>query len=74
MAHLKCGPRDFNGQVIEVGDRYFTGNPPAAGRVIKVRKTSLLLETGADFLGRSRMRGVKSPDQGICMDKIPEEL
>ncbi len=69
----KARPRDFFKQIIEVGDWYFASNPPALGRVIKVRKSSLMMEIGADYLGRNQTRGVKSPDQGICLDKIPEQ-
>ncbi len=67
----KARPRDFNDQFIEVGDRYFTGNPPAFGRVIKVNKTSIVLEIGSDYLGRNQIQRVSSPDQGICVDKTP---
>lgn len=70
----KVRPRDFNGRLIEVGDRFFIGNPPAFGRVIRIRKSSIELEIGSDRQGRNRTQRAKSPDQGICVDKVPEGL
>ena len=64
-------PEDFFGNPIHVLDRYFYGHPPVVGQVIKVRRTSILLETGADSQGRSTTMNCRSPERGICLDKVP---
>jgi hypothetical protein len=62
---------DFFGHPIEVGDRYFYGSPPTFGRVIVVRVTSIMLETGADKWDKtSTTMNCKSPEKGVCLDKV----
>lgn len=61
-------PTDFTGRVVEVGQTFFCGNPPTIGRVIKIRKTSIMLECGADYAGRNQTMNVRSPDGGVILD------
>ena len=44
---------DFFGRTIAEGDIFLLGNPPRVGRVIRVRRASILLETGADQWDRT---------------------
>ena len=53
---------DHFGNLIEVGDRYFYGAPPTTGVVSMVKVSTIELECGMKC---------KSPDKGICLDKIP---
>lgn len=65
---------DFFGNLIEIGDRYFYGSPPTFGRVIKLRQTSIMLETGANrWDNTSTTMNCKSPATGVCLDKTPED-
>lgn len=64
--------RDYFGNAIEVGDRYYYGSPPTRGTVIKLRKTSILIERGGNTAGINLTMNCKSPDTGICVDRVPE--
>ena len=67
--------RDHFGQEIEPGDRYFYGSPPTHGIVVKLTGRTMLLDIGADFWdGTNRTMKVKSPDKGVCLDKIPLDI
>ncbi len=60
--------KDHFGNTIEVGDRFFYYE--TVGRVIRIRRTSLMMETGADkYTNVSTSMNVKSPFRGICLDK-----
>ena len=67
--------KDFFGNIVKINDRFFYGNnPPHVGRVIKLRKTSLMMEIGWNrYTKANETMNVKSPNLGICLDKIPEE-
>jgi hypothetical protein len=64
---------DYFENEIEVGDIFYCGNPCAHGRVIKIRSSSIMLETGADYSGVNTTMNVRSPEQGIVLNKIPKE-
>jgi len=67
--------RDHFGNEIEVGDRYFYGSPCTHGIVIQLRKTSIMLECGAEsWRNINRTMNCKSPEKGICIDKAPEDM
>lgn len=66
--------RDFFGNVIEVGDRFFYATPYCSvGRVVKLRPTTLLLDIGANHRGANETMNVNSPMRGVCLNKIPQE-
>lgn len=65
--------RDFFGNPIEVGDRYYYGSPPTRGTVIKLRKTSIVIERGVNTAGVNLTMNCKSPATGICVDKVPQD-
>ena len=66
-------PEDYFGNQIAVGDRYFSGLPCQVGRVVKVRPSFIEIEYGEEtsrgWVSRTTKR--KSPEQGVCLDKIP---
>lgn len=62
---------DFFGHEIEVGDRYFYGSPPTAGIVILVLRRRIVIDRGANpFTGVNETMNCKSPEKGICIDKV----
>jgi hypothetical protein len=61
---------DYFGRVVEVGDMFFTGNPPIYGRVIKVREKSLMLDVGVWYGNVNRTRDSRAPEQGIIVSKL----
>lgn len=67
-------PVDHFGNKIAVGDRYFYGNPPTAGIVIQVKKSSIVLDIGADSHNVNMTMMVKSPSHGICIDLVPDSI
>lgn len=69
MVRQKPAPRDFFGNFIEVGDKYFYGAPTVTGVVCKIRIKSIEIEE--ILKGRRTSMNCKSPDKGICLDKIP---
>ena len=63
---------DFNDNLIEVGDRYFYGSPPTNGVVIQIKHTSIVIETEVHIYNSDgSTMNCKSPDKGICIDKVP---
>ena len=65
---------DFFDIPLEIGDRYFFGNPPTFGRVIKVTKRGAMLETGScRWTGANTTMNVKDASNGICIDKVPKD-
>lgn len=66
----KNPPEDYLGNIIELGDIFFNGNPTVIGRVIKIKNTSIMLETGADYENCSTTMNIKSPDKGLCLNKV----
>ncbi len=68
-------PRDHFGNLIEIGDRFFCGNPCVAGTVIKIMGQSIMLDVGVNsYTQANHTMNFKSPNQGICLDKIPENI
>lgn len=65
---------DHFGNLIEVGDRYFYGAPPTHGTVISIKLRTIVIEVGAGWNGTNQIMKCKSPDKGICLDKIPEDI
>ena len=62
--------RDYYDRLIEVGDTYFTGNPPKVGLVIKVTNSRITLDTGVDYRERNTTMQVKDGSKGICLNKL----
>lgn len=66
---------DYFDNLIEVGDAYFYGAPPTAGRVVKINRTSIILEVPAFHEGEEMqveppvLMKCKSPEKGVCLDK-----
>jgi len=66
---------DYFGNLIEIGDAYFYGAPPTAGRVVKINRSSIILEVpcfyGDDEIGveTPSLMTCKSPEKGVCLDK-----
>lgn len=66
---------DYFGNTIEVGDAYFYGSPPTAGIVVKVNRTSIILEEKHVYDGEviniepPVLMTCKSPQRGVCLDK-----
>jgi len=68
-------PKDYFGNEIKLHDRYFYGSPPTAGTVIKVNLMSIVLDIGAKGWAKTNMTmNCKSPEKGVCLDKIPEDI
>ncbi len=67
-------PVDFFGTPIMVGDRYFYGAPPTPGLVVKVGKTTITLDVGAGYHGENRTMLARSPDKGVCLDRVPFDI
>ena len=67
-------PLDFFGQLIEKGDRFFSGNPATVGTVIRVTGGVLDLELPRDQNGQRKMYKVKTPRWGVCLDKVPDDI
>ena len=65
---------DFFGHEIEIGDRYFYGSPPTAGVVVKLKSSSLVLVVGVDWNGANATMSCKSPEKGICIDKVTKGI
>jgi hypothetical protein len=61
-------PRDFFGELIEVGDDYFYGSPPTNGTVKRIVGGTIIVEY-YDNIGESTMR-CASPERGVCLNKI----
>jgi len=64
-------PKDHFGNLIEVGDRYFYGSPSHNGTVIKIMGGSIMLDLGPNRIGEEVNMKCKSPEKGVCLDKIP---
>jgi hypothetical protein len=73
---------DHFGNLIEVGDAYFYGSPPTAGKVVKINRSSIVLEIAV--IQEAMWKGGKveiiqveppltmtcrSPEKGVCLDK-----
>ncbi|MEE8114191.1 MAG: hypothetical protein V3T23_07525 [Nitrososphaerales archaeon] len=68
----KRPPEDYFGNLIEVGDRFFYSTC-AVGTVVNIKVTSIEIEIrrGAHS-GSNHIMKCKSPERGICLDKIPK--
>lgn len=62
----KSPPVDYFGHLVEIGDRFFCGNPCAAGEVIKIMGKSIMLQ-----VDHNCTMNFKSPEKGVCLDKVP---
>tara|TARA_R110002094_G_scaffold174597_3_gene155362 strand:- start:151 stop:558 length:408 start_codon:yes stop_codon:yes gene_type:complete len=62
----KTPPVDYFGHLVEIGDRFFCGNPCAAGEVIKIMGKSIMLQ-----VDHNCTMNFKSPEKGVCLDKVP---
>lgn len=74
MVRPKPIPKDFFGHVIEIGDRYFYGSPTVVGVVCKIKHKTIeiqLEKSPRTTSGDSTIMKCKSPDKGVCLDKIP---
>lgn len=71
MIYRNSPPRDYFSNLIEIGDRYFYGSPCTTGIVCSVKKTSIEIELDHPTRNVNVMKR-KSPDKGICLDKIPK--
>jgi hypothetical protein len=60
---------DFFGRLVEVGDEFYCGNPPAYGRVIKVRERSIMLDIG-EKCGVNDTMDLRDPSKGIITSKL----
>jgi hypothetical protein len=56
---------DFHGTEIKIGDRYFYGSPPTIGFVAAIKVKTITINTDYGFMN------CKSPDKGICIDRVP---
>jgi hypothetical protein len=65
---------DYFGNLIEIGDAYFYGSPPTAGKVVKINRSSIVLQEyivsgGVIYkVGPGEMT-CRSPEKGVCLDK-----
>ena len=65
--------RDYLGNLIEVGDAYFYGHPTEIGRVVAVKKTTIVIDLtafGGKGYGNSSTMNCKSPERGLCLNKL----
>ena len=66
---------DYFGNLIEVGDAYFYGSPPTAGRVVKINRSAIVIEIPAFHedkeiqLEPPHLMTCRSPEKGVCLDK-----
>jgi len=87
--YIKRQPRDYFGNVIEIGDAYFYGSPPCAGKVIAIKGSSIILQYKRhpliydellnkyvmDTLSKVETMTCKSTERGVCLDKtIDKEI
>ena len=66
--------KDFFGNVIEIGDRYFYGSPDVVGVVCNIKQKTIVIQlekSPRSTYGNSKTMNCKSPDKGVCLDKIP---
>ncbi len=74
---IKPKPVDHFGNIIELGDAYFYGAPPTAGRVSKITGSSIEItyyarvwnHTTAKFEQGEDTMLCRSPEKGVCLDK-----
>lgn len=68
---------DHFGNIIEIGDAYFYGSPPTAGRVTKISARSIEITSHGQVWddgfakwvdGETTMK-CSSPEKGVCLDK-----
>lgn len=71
MTKTKLTPKDHFGNVIEVGDKYFYGGSTVTGVIHAVKRTTIELQLGDEY--NDNIMKCKSPDKGICLDKIPND-
>ena len=68
---------DYFGNLIEVGDAYFYGSPPTAGRVTKINTKTIELSYPGKLWDDEEKKWVpgqevmrcRSPRCGVCLDK-----
>jgi hypothetical protein len=68
---------DFFGNIIEIGDAYFYGSPPTAGKVTAINTGHIVLTYHTqvfdddidDWVDGQRHMKCGSPDTGVCLDK-----
>lgn len=67
-------PRDYLGNLIEVGDAYFYGSPTEIGKVIQVKKTTIVIDLsafgGKHYGYKNHQMNCKSPEKGLCLNKL----
>lgn len=76
MIQTKNTPRDFFGNIIEVGDRYFYGSPTVTGVVCKIKVKTIEVEleqSPREVYGDSKTIKCNSPNKGVCLDKVPND-
>ena len=73
---------DYFGNLIELGDAYFYGAPPTAGKVVEIHRSYIVLEypktlqkyeeathSYVDTETIQKRMKCGSPDRGVCLDK-----
>jgi hypothetical protein len=79
MRRVKKIPRDYFGNLIEVGDAYFYGEPPTAGKITAIKGSTIVLTYYKVVFSEELRQCVPgdetttmncySPERGVCLDK-----
>lgn len=68
----KQPPRDFFGNLIEIGDDYFYGSPTEVGKVVAIKGKAIVIDLMTKTFYRSTQMNCKSPEKGVCLNKIAD--